>query len=245
MSVQALAGVIFYVCITRLQNTVGESISFGKNAKQSTTFRDNDASHALNRTFSYTGSVTGPVISPWWEVDLRGYFRISIITLTAGEFHQDMRNASVEVMDKDVSLSSDVQSEWCGNVPSTVTAREEFTFTCNATFPVRYVRVTRRSTTKAFLAIGHVDVQGIGATKRCRSHYTPTANRNVSIPFLTTSAITAGACGILCHKSFSCIGFSYSTTASSEANCMLTDKVVPQNYVADHAWSMYTLDSCL
>ncbi|XP_046341538.2 uncharacterized protein LOC124122532 [Haliotis rufescens] len=245
MSVQALAGVIFYVCITGLQNTVGESIAFGKNAKQSTTYRENDASHALNRTFSYTGSVTGPVISPWWEVDLRGYFRISIITLTAGKFYINMRNASVEVMDKDVSLCSDVQSEWCGNVSSTATAREEFTFTCNATFPVRFVRVTRRSTNYTYLAIGHVDVQGIGATKRYRSHYTPTANGKVSIPFLTTSAVTAGACGILCHKSHSCIDFSYSTTASTEANCMLTDKVVPQNSSGHNHWTMYTLASCL
>ncbi|XP_071084495.1 uncharacterized protein [Haliotis cracherodii] len=248
MSVQALAGVIFYVSITRLQNTVGESIAFGKNAKQSTTYGEHDASHALDRTFSRIGSATQSGNLPWWEVDLRGYFTISSITLTAAipyALYNKMGNAFVEVMNKDVSLCSDVQVVWCGNVSSTVTAGEEFTFTCNATFPVRYVRVTRLSTTNVQLIIGHVDVQGIGATKQYRSHYTPTANWRVYIPSLTTSAVTAGACGILCHKSHSCIDFSYRTTASTEANCLLTDKVVPENSYGLNHWTMYTLDSCL
>ncbi|XP_067670169.1 uncharacterized protein [Haliotis asinina] len=156
-----------------------------------------------------------------------------------------MRDAYVEVMDKDASLCSDTQVEWCGNVSSTVAKKEKFIFTCNATFPIRFIRVTRRSTKNTYLNIGHIDVQGDGATKRYRSYYTPTMRRKVTKPSLTTSAITAGECGIFCHRNHSCIDFSYSKTAPTESNCLLTYEVVPQNSVAKNDWTMYTMDNCL
>ncbi|XP_071085909.1 uncharacterized protein [Haliotis cracherodii] len=243
MLVSVLVGAA--VGVTILQKVIGENIAFGKTAKQSTTYGEYDASKALDETYSSRGSFTEDHVPSWWEVDLRGYFSISNITLTAADmgWNVHMRNAFVEVMDKDVSLCRDVQVEWCGNVPNTVATGEEFTFTCNATFPIRFVRVTRPGID--LLNIGHIDVQGVVATQPYRSYYTSTANRRVSFPSLTTSTETAGACGILCHKSHSCIDFSYRTTASTEANCLLTYKVVPLNSVADHAWSMYTLASCL
>ncbi|XP_071086318.1 uncharacterized protein [Haliotis cracherodii] len=243
----ALPSVAIFLSITRLQNIHGENIAFGKDAKQSSTTTGYSAIRALDITYSKVGSVTGAGNPSWWEVDLRGYFSISNITLTASDsgYVSNLKNAYVEVMDKDVSLCPDVQVEWCGNVSSTVARKEKFTFTCNATFPIRFVRVTRRSSSNVKLNIGHIDVQGVGATKRCRSYYTPTTKRKVSIPSLTTSAITAGDCGILCQRNHSCIDFSYSTTASSEANCLLTKKEVPKNSVANIAWTMYTLDNCL
>ncbi|XP_071086319.1 uncharacterized protein [Haliotis cracherodii] len=233
--------------ISSLPFLVGESIAFGKLAKQSSENYRRPASRAINPAYSGTGSLTHNGNPSWWEVDLRGYFSISNITLTAADMGltAHMRNAYVEVMDKDVSLCPDVQVEWCGNVSSTVARKQMFTFTCNATFPIRFVRVTRRSSRNVKLNIGHIDVQGVGATKRYRSYYTPTANRKVSNPSLTTSAITAGDCGILCHRNHSCIDFSYSTTASTDANCLLANKEVPQNSVANNAWTMYIMDSCL
>ncbi|XP_046370758.2 uncharacterized protein LOC124145121 [Haliotis rufescens] len=153
-----------------------------------------------------------------------------------------MRNAFVEVMDKDVSLCSDVQVVLCGNVSSSVTAGEEFTFTCNATFPVRFVRVTRPSTTNVYLVIGHVDVQGEGAKKPYRSYYKPLKNKKVSQPFLTTSAMTAGDCGIICHRYNSCIDFSYSAVSLTDENCLLTDKVLSSS--EDNSWTTYTI-SCM
>ncbi|XP_046370759.2 uncharacterized protein LOC124145122 [Haliotis rufescens] len=243
MLVRVLVGAA--VGVTILQKVIGENIAFGKTAKQSTTHGEYNASIALDEIYSNRGSTTGLGNPSWWEVDLRGYFSISNITLTAVDmiWNLHMRNAFVEVMDKDVSLCSDVQVAWCGNVSSTVASEEEFTFTCNATFPVRFVRVTRPGNDR--LNIGHIDVQGVVATQRYRSHFTSTANRKVSFPSLATSAVTAGACGILCHKSHSCIDFSYRTAASTEANCLLTYEEVPLNSVADHAWRMYTLASCL
>ncbi|XP_046329980.2 uncharacterized protein LOC125371684 [Haliotis rufescens] len=247
MSLHVLASLTFCLSVSRLQYTHGESIAFGKLAKQRNNYPGYPASRAINPAYWRTGSLTHYGNPSWWEVDLRGYFSISNITLTAADngWTVHMRNAYVEVMDKDVSLCSDVQVEWCGNVSSTVARKEKFTFTCNATFPTRFVRVTRRSTGNVFLNIGQIDVQGVEATKRYRSYYTPTTNRKVSIPSFTTSAVTAGQCGILCHQNHSCIDFSYSTTASTEANCLLSNKEVPQNSVANNAWTMYTLDNCL
>ncbi|XP_046562766.1 uncharacterized protein LOC124271655 [Haliotis rubra] len=247
MSARALVTLAVCLSLTKLQNTHGESIAFGKLAKQRNSYPGYPASRALNAIYSTTGSFTYLANPCWWEVDLRGYFDISNITLTAATngWGTYMSNAYVEVIDKDVSLCSDAQVEWCGNVSSTVAAGEEFTFTCNATFPVRFVRVTRRSTSNTFLNIGHIDVQGVGATKRYRSYYTPTTGRKVTKPSMTTSAITAGECGILCHRNHSCIDFSYSKTASTESNCLLTYEVVPQYSVARNDWTMYTMDNCL
>ncbi|XP_046562755.1 uncharacterized protein LOC124271644 [Haliotis rubra] len=247
MSAHVVATLTLCLSVTRLQDTHGENIAFRKLAKQSSTYQGNTASRALNDTHSTTGSLTSDTNPSWWEVDLRGYFDISNITLTAANngWVQHMRNAYVEVMDKNVSLCSDAQVEWCGNVSSTVTKKEKFIFICNATFPIRFIRVTRRSTENIRLSIGHVDVQGVGATKRYRSYYTPTTGRKVTNPSMTTSAITAGECGIHCHRNHSCIDFSYNKTASTESNCLLTYEVVPQNYVASNAWTMYTMDNCL
>ncbi|XP_048246392.1 uncharacterized protein LOC124145099 [Haliotis rufescens] len=222
-----------------------ENISNGKDAKQSSNYENYYAAQALNRSYASSGSVTERSIQSWWEVDLRGYFTISNITLTAATVrirYLDMRNAFVEVMDKDVSLCSDVQVEWCGNVSSTVTAGEEFTFTCNATFPVRFVRVTRPSTTNVHLIIGHVDVQGKGAKKPHHSYYKPSKSKKVSQPFLTTTAMTAGDCGIICHQYHSCTAFSYSATIPTDENCLLTDKVMSSS--DDNSWTTYTI-SCL
>ncbi|XP_046585399.1 uncharacterized protein LOC124292349 [Haliotis rubra] len=152
-----------------------------------------------------------------------------------------LEKAFVEVMDKDVSLCSDVQVVWCGEVPNTVAAREKFTFTCNVTFPVRFVRVTRRSASSVRLKIGHVDVQGGGTMKPYRSYYKPSKNKKVSNPFLTTSAITAGDCGIVCHQHHSCIDFSYSATAPTDGNCLLTDKALSSHHVNDNSWTTYTM----
>ncbi|XP_048246391.1 fucolectin-like [Haliotis rufescens] len=224
-----------------MAGATGEHISNGKYAKQSSTSSIYDASRALNKSYVSSGSLTKFASPSWWEVDLRGYFTISSITLTAatyGRWNVHMRNAFVEVMDKDVSLCSDVQSEWCGNVSSTVTAGEEFTFTCNATFPVRFVRVTRPSTTNVHLVIGHVDVQGEGAKKPYRSYYKPLKNKKVSQPFLTTSAMTAGDCGIICHRYNSCIDFSYSAVSPTNENCLLSDKVLSSS--EDNFWTTYT-----
>ncbi|XP_048247223.1 uncharacterized protein LOC124113574 [Haliotis rufescens] len=255
MSLHVLASLVFCLSVSRLKYTHGESIAFGKLAKQSSTYIANrryyylayPASQAINPVYWMTGSYTNYGNPSWWEVDLRGYYSISNITLTAAYngWHTYMANAYVEVMDKDISLCSDVKVEWCGNVSSTVASGEKFNFTCNATFPIRFVRVTRRTTGNNYLGIGQVDVQGVGATKRYRSYYTPTTNRKVSIPSLTTSAVTAGQCGILCHQNHSCIDFSYSKTASTDANCLLSNKEVPQNSVANNAWTMYTLNNCL
>ncbi|XP_071086129.1 fucolectin-like [Haliotis cracherodii] len=231
-----------YTSVTRLQNIYvqSENISNGKYAKQSSTITPYDASQALNKANVSSGSLTKRASPSWWEVDLRGYFTISSITLTAATYrgwNVHMRNAFVEVMDKDVSLCSDVQSEWCGNVSNTVTGGEEFTFTCNATFPVRYVRVKRPSTTNLHLVIGHVDVQGEGAKKPYRSYYKPLKNKKVSQPFLTTSAMTAGDCGIICHRYHSCIDFSYSAVSLTDENCLLTEKVLSSS--EDNFWTTY------
>ncbi|XP_046562860.1 uncharacterized protein LOC124271738 [Haliotis rubra] len=247
MSARILATLTFCLSLTRLQSTHGENIAFGKLAKQSSTNPGYPASQALNNIYSNTGSLTSTTNPSWWEVDLRGYFDISNITLTAANngWGVYMRNAYVEVMDKDVSLCSDAQVEWCGNVSSTVAKKEKFIFTCNVPFPIRFIRVTRRSTSTNHLNIGHVDVQGVGATKRYRSYYTPTMGRKVTKPSMTTSAVTAGECGILCHRNHSCIDFSYSETASTESNCLLTYEVVTQYSVARNDWTMYTVDNCL
>ncbi|XP_071086091.1 uncharacterized protein [Haliotis cracherodii] len=244
---RALVCGALYTSVTRLQNIYvqSENISNGKYAKQSSTHMTYGASRALNKVYMSSGSATGLSNPSWWEVDLRGYFTISSITLTAATFggwNVHMRNAEVVVMDKDVSLCSDVQSEWCGNVSSTVTAGEEFTFTCNATFPVRFVRVTRPSTTNVYLDIGHVDVQGEGAKKPYRSYYKPSKNKKVSQPFLTTSAMTAGNCGIICHQYHSCIDFSYSATIPTDENCLLADKAMTLS--DDNSWTTYTI-SCM
>ncbi|XP_046558395.1 uncharacterized protein LOC124267516, partial [Haliotis rubra] len=220
---------VLYTSVTRLHNIYvhSESISRGKDAKQSSTHSTYLASKALDKAHAYYGSLTNRDNPSWWEVDLRGYFNISNITVIAASYRDScihMKNAYVEVMDKDVSLCSDVQVVWCGAVSSTVAAGEDFTFTCNATFPVRFVRVTRRSTNRIYLWIGHVDVQGEGTTKPYRSYYKPSKNKKVSEPFLTTSAMTAGHCGIVCHQHHSCIDFSYSATAPTKENCLLTDK---------------------
>ncbi|XP_071085604.1 uncharacterized protein [Haliotis cracherodii] len=228
---RALVFGILYTSVTRLQNIYvqSENISNGKYAKQSSTFSNKDASRALNKSFVSSGTLTKFASPSWWVVDLRGYFTVSSITLTAatdGGWNIYMRNAFVEVMDKDVSLCPDVQSEWCGNVSNTVTGGQEFTFTCNATFPVRFVRVTRPSTTNTFLVIGHVDVQGEGAKKPYRSYYKPLKNKKVSQPFLTMSAMTAGDCGIICHRCNSCIDFSYSAVSPADENCLLSDQII-------------------
>ncbi|XP_046542415.1 uncharacterized protein LOC124252796 [Haliotis rubra] len=156
-----------------------------------------------------------------------------------------MPNAYVEVMDKDVSLCSDVQVVWCGAVSSTVAAGEEFTFTCNATFPVRFVRVTRRSTVAVGvrIGIGHIDIQGEGTKKPHRSYY-KTSKKKTSEPFLTTSAMTAGECGIICQRYYSCIDFSYSATAPTDENCLLTHKTLSSHYLDDNSWTTYIL-SCM
>ncbi|XP_067670179.1 uncharacterized protein, partial [Haliotis asinina] len=219
-----------------------ESISRGKDAKQSGTYHGYVASRALDIYYSNTESITVPGNDLWWEVDLRGFFTISNITLTARSHYCQytyMEQASVEVTDKDISLCSDVQVVWCGAVATSVAPGEKFTFTCNATFPVRFVRVTRRSTSSTYLMIGHVDVQGEGAMKPYRSYYKPSWNKKVSMPFLTTLAITAGDCGIVCHKHHSCIDFSYSATASTDDNCLLTDKVFTSHQ--DNSWTTYTI----
>ncbi|XP_067670178.1 uncharacterized protein, partial [Haliotis asinina] len=222
------------------RKVLGESISRGKDAKQSGTYYSYVASRALDIYYSNTESVTGPGNDLWWEVDLRGFFTISNITLIAGNiWYIHMEQASVEVTDKDVSLCSDVQVVWCGAVATSVALAEKFTFTCNATFPVRFVRVTKRSTSSIYLIIGHVDVQGEGAVKPYRSYYKPSWNKKVSEPFLTTSATIAGECGIVCHKHHSCIGFSYSATASTGENCLLTDKTLTSHQ--DNSWITYTI----
>ncbi|XP_067668131.1 uncharacterized protein [Haliotis asinina] len=185
-----------------------ENISNGKEAKQSSTWESNYAGHALNISYLRDGAMTFNGNPSWWEVDLRGYFTISYITVTArnqSAANSNLTNATVEVMDKDVSLCSDVQVVLCGNVPSVVSAGEKFTFTCNATFPVRFIRVSRRSTRDVFLTIGHVDVQGKRTVKPCCSHYTSSPNVKVSEPFLATSAVTVGDCGIVCNQHHSCI----------------------------------------
>ncbi|XP_046558394.1 uncharacterized protein LOC124267515 [Haliotis rubra] len=224
-----------------------ENISKGKDAKQSSAHPTYTASKALDKAHASSGSLTNQGNPSWWEVDLRGYFNINNITVTAASYsnsYNHMKNAYVEVMDKDVSLCSDVQVVWCGAVSSTVAAGEDFTFTCNATFPVRFVRVTRRSTSRIHLWIGHVDVQGEGTTKPYRSYYKPSKNVKVSEPFLTTSAMTAGDCGIVCHQHHSCIDFSYSATAPTDENCLLTDKALSSHHVNDTSWTTYTI-TCL
>ncbi|XP_067668680.1 uncharacterized protein [Haliotis asinina] len=238
MSVSALALVVFYLSISKLHDAQGENISNGKSARQSGTSSSYRASNALNKAYAYYGSVTNPSIPPWWEVDLRGYFIISKITVSAVSF-ANWEDAYVEVMDKNVVLCSDVQVVWCGAVTSTVAAGEKFTFTCNATFPVRFVRVTRSRGSQ--LVIGHVEVEGEGTIKPFRSYYKSSWNKKVSRPFLTTSVITAGDCGIVCHKHHSCIDFSYSATASTGENCLLTDKPLSLYYVNDNSWTTYSI----
>ncbi|XP_046585388.1 uncharacterized protein LOC124292340 isoform X1 [Haliotis rubra] len=240
---------VLYTSVTRLHNIYvhSENISIGKDAKQSSTYSTYPASMALDKAHAYYGSFTSQDNPSWWEVDLRGYFNISNITVTAtsySDWYIYMKNAFVEVMDKDVSLCSDVQGAWCGEVPNTLAAGEEFTFTCNATFPVRFVRVTRRSTSGIYLSIGHVDVQGEGTTKPYRSYYKPSKNKKVSEPFLTTSAMIAGDCGIVCHQHHSCIDFSFSATAPTDENCLLTDKALSSHHVNDNSWTTYTI-TCL
>ncbi|XP_067670181.1 uncharacterized protein [Haliotis asinina] len=222
----------------------GKSVSNGEGAKQSSRYTHGSgvASRALHAVYSHTGSTTDRGKEVWWEVDLRGYFTISNITLTAGnKSNTFMEQASVEVTDKDVSICSDVQVAWCGTVATRVAPREKFTFTCNATFPVRFVRVTRRSTNRTRLMIRLVDVQGEVAVKPHRSYYKPSWNKKVSMPFLTTSATTAGACGIVCHKHHSCIDFSYSANASTDENCLLTDKALHLHHVNANSWTTYTI----
>ncbi|XP_046585390.1 uncharacterized protein LOC124292340 isoform X3 [Haliotis rubra] len=226
---------VLYTSVTRLHNIYvhSENISIGKDAKQSSTYSTYPASMALDKAHAYYGSFTSQDNPSWWEVDLRGYFNISNITVTATSYNIYMKNAYVEVMDKDVSLCSDVQVVWCGAVSSTVAAGEDFTFTCNATFPVRFVRVTRRSTSRVQRWIGHVDVQGEGTVKPYRSYYKPSKNKKVSEPFLTTSAMTAGDCGIVCHQHHSCIDFSYCATAPTEA--------LSSHHVNDNSWTAYSM----
>ncbi|XP_046574747.1 uncharacterized protein LOC124282764 [Haliotis rubra] len=224
-----------------------ENISNGKDATQSSTYSSYVASRALNKAHASLGSLTNNDNPSWWKVDLRGYFNISNITVTAATYSSwsiYMKNASVEVMDKDVSLCSDVQVKWCGEVPNTLAVGEEFTFTCNATFPVRFVRVVQRATSNSLFGIGHVDVQGEGTIKPYRSYYKPSRNKKVSEPFLTTSAMTAGDCGIVCHQHHSCIDFSYSATAPTDENCLLTDKALSSHHVNDNSWTTYTI-TCL
>ncbi|XP_067670158.1 uncharacterized protein [Haliotis asinina] len=248
MSTRGLVTLAVCLSATRLQNTQGESIAVGKLAKQLTTYSEYHASLAISDAYSVSGSLAYGANSSWWEVDLRGYFDISKIILTATDNSWGplyMKNAYVEVMDKDVSLCSDAQVKWCGKVPNIVGNNEKFIFTCNATFPIRFIRVTRRSTGTVYLNIGHIDVQGVGATKPYRSYYTTTMRRKVTKPSLTTSAITAGECGIFCHRNHSCIDFSYSKTAPTQSNCLLTYEVVPQNSVAKNDWTTYTMDTCL
>ncbi|XP_046558392.1 uncharacterized protein LOC124267513 [Haliotis rubra] len=155
-----------------------------------------------------------------------------------------MKNASVEVMDKDVSLCSDVQVVRCGALPTIVAPGDKFTFTCNATFPVRFVRVVQRATSISHFGIGHVDVQGEGTIKPYRSYYKPSKNKKVSEPFQTTSAMTAGYCGIVFHQHHSCIDFSFSATAPTDENCLLTDKALSSHHVNDNSWTTYTI-TCL
>ncbi|XP_071086247.1 uncharacterized protein [Haliotis cracherodii] len=227
----------------QFQQNQGESIADGKVATQSSTAIG--ASRALSEAHRSSGSLTQLEKLTWWKVDLRGYFNINNITLTAATngWATFMAAVSVEVLDKDISLCPDVQVEWCGNVSSTVASGEEFTFTCNATFPVRFVRVSRNATTSQRLGIGHVDVQGEGTKKPYRSNFKSTKNK-VSRPFLTTSAMTAGDCGIICHRHHSCIDFSYSKTAPTGANCLLTDKPLSSYFVNDISWTTNTLE-CL
>ncbi|XP_046329954.1 uncharacterized protein LOC124113572 [Haliotis rufescens] len=232
------------VSVTIQHTVLGESIADGKVATQSSTHAA--GSRALSEAYRSSGSLTQLEKQTWWEVDLRGYFNINNITLTAATngWATFMAAVSVEVMDKDISLCYDVQVEWCGNVSSTVASGEEFTFTCNATFPVRFVRVSRNATINQYLAIGHIDVQGEGTKKPYRSNFKSTKNKKVSRPFLTTSAMTAGDCGIICHRHHACIDFSYSKTAPTDANCLLTDKPLSSYFVNDNSWTTNTLE-CL
>ncbi|XP_067660242.1 uncharacterized protein [Haliotis asinina] len=220
----------------------GESISNGKDAKQSSTDDIHVASRALDISYLNSGSLTARGNLSWWDLDLRGYFTISNITLTArNSTVTHMTNAYVEVADKDISLCSDVQAVWCGAVPHGIAPGEKVTFTCNGIAPVRFVRVTRRSPNHIPLAIGHVDVQGEGATKPYRSHYKPSPNKKMLQPFLATSATTVGDCGIVCHKHHSCIDFSYSATAPTDDNCLLTDKALTSVHIKDNSWTTYTI----
>ncbi|XP_046552922.1 uncharacterized protein LOC124262459 [Haliotis rubra] len=174
---------------------------------------------------------------PFWQGDLQGFYivhNISVISDTFG-YAPELRGAYIGVSSVDVGCPDD-DVIWCGQWPPDTLTGVTLTFNCTHEQPVRFVRVWRNIT--GYLAVQEVEVEGTPRRKNA-AKYDKSLNKKLTTPATSVKAISANDCGIQCHKTQPCLGFSYNP--SGDPPCLLAPSTATTTATG---WVSYAISTC-
>ncbi|XP_046555502.1 uncharacterized protein LOC124264767 [Haliotis rubra] len=174
-------------------------------------------------------------LHPYWQGDLQGFYTVHNITVTSYYRHTSYAYIGVSSVDVDC-LDDDVT--WCGQWPAYAMLKGgiTLTFNCSHEQPVRFVRVWRNI--KDYLAVREVEVEGTPRSKNA-AKYDKSLNKKLTTPATSVKAISATDCGIKCHKTQPCLGFSFNP--SGDPPCLLSPSTATTTATG---WVSYAISTC-
>ncbi|XP_067670010.1 uncharacterized protein [Haliotis asinina] len=172
---------------------------------------------------------------PFWQGDLQGFYTVHNVSITSDSFGYELRGAYIGVSSVDVDCTDD-DVTWCGQWPPDTLHGVTLTFNCTHEQPVRFVRVWRNTTN--YLSLSEVEVQGT-PTRKNAAKYDKSLNQKLSTPVTAVNAISANDCGIKCHVTQPCLGFSYNP--SGDPPCLFTTSTATTTATG---WVSYYISTC-
>ncbi|XP_067668001.1 uncharacterized protein [Haliotis asinina] len=175
---------------------------------------------------------------PFWQGDLQGFYTVHNISVTSDDYStlaSELRGAYIGVSSVDVDCPDD-DVTWCGQWSADTLVGVTLTFSCTHEQPVRFVRVWRNII--GYLVLQEVEVEGT-PTRKNAAKYDKSLNKKLSTPVTAVNATSANDCGIKCHVTQPCLGFSYNPSA--DPPCLFTTSTATTTATG---WVSYYISTC-
>ncbi|XP_067668497.1 uncharacterized protein [Haliotis asinina] len=247
LSVPDLVFTLGCILVKGRLNVKAENIMLNKVGRLSSTFavKHGGNTYPYHSYYAIDGSKTTdfPARSdyqtrPFWQGDLQGFYTVHNITVTSDDHNthaSELRGAYIGVSSADVDCPDD-DVTWCGQWPVDTLVGVTLTFNCTHEQPVRFVRVWRNITD--YLAVQEVEVEGT-PTRKNAAKYDKSLNKKLSTPVTAVNAVSANDCGIKCHVTKPCLGFSYNPSA--DPPCLFTTSTATTTATG---WVSYYISTC-
>ncbi|XP_071111757.1 uncharacterized protein [Haliotis cracherodii] len=160
--------------------------------------------------------------TPYWQVDLQGYYDVHNITLETfwGAWGWKTQSVKIQTYFSNPDQCPSGVGFLYGTTPADTGESQTHVFHATSTHPVRYIRLV--ATTQPDLALKEALAMGVRTTRGTVSKFSANKGKKLQTTMASITTYSANGCGIQCHMTQSCLAFSFNPSLTTD-NCFLSD----------------------
>ncbi|XP_046380066.1 uncharacterized protein LOC124151580 isoform X2 [Haliotis rufescens] len=191
-----------------------------------------------NDELSDTCMFTDAQPTPYWQVDLQGYYDVHNITLETcwGSWGWKTRSVKIQTYFSNPNQCPGAVGFLYGTTPAGTGESQTHVFHATPTYRVRYIRLV--ATTQPDLGLKEALAMGTPTKRGAASKFSATPGKKVQTALTSITTTIASECAVKCHVTESCLAFAFNPSLT-EDNCFLSDCSSTTDEIG---WTVWILD---